>query len=534
MKLIYLFLITVYASETIYNAINEKKGFIFKQMRDLKQVLPRDTHGEVERLVKQMELKYIISKAGFIEHLHDVYQDMQLNKDKQEEDINEIIFMLESIGLNVKKLDDKSRIVKYIEEQEPLVRDILKYFLEKGHINTAYNITEFIESIPSYILGENGNRILVNKDFRSFLEKINEEYNLESLRSIKNVGDKRKKVDELMSRLKQDHKNWFSSFLEEYINDSVITNDSLKEIYTLKKMKEIDLNKLKVTKRDMFRFKSTNTTNNERNLEEEKEKTLSKELKGDTFNIYKPGTNEVNTTLLTGKTNELIAKNSELITSSQNIQEQVIKVAEQIRLEKENKLKDMNLSGSCKDKLSRLESVLANNQEAEKERMEKAQELLKEIPNDLMNASDPNASEDFIKKMIIDFIIKLIEMIVKHIPFYFFKICIPPGPLVFGCCPEAAFFPTQIYNLFTALDRVDKFIQTAKTYPGWLEEVGKGTISERDYYTCAQGYLTLEESNLFNRCNFLSLIYNNPLNFLGIMPGDSPLCFWACLQVFKF
>jgi hypothetical protein len=112
----------------------------------------------------------------------------------------------------------------------------------------------------------------------------------------------------------------------------------------------------------------------------------------------------------------------------------------------------------------------------------------------------------------------------------FFKICIPPGPLTFGCCPEAGFLPQQLYGLFTAFSKVEKFKQVAKGYPDWLSSVNHESFSESEYYTCAQGYLTLQESSLFNICMPMSLIKILPLNILAIIPGDMPLCFWACIQ----
>jgi hypothetical protein len=542
MKFIYfLFLFINICTDSIYHIINEKKSYIFKQMRELKKVLPKETHSEVEALVKDMELKYIISKDGFIEHLYNLHNSIP-NNINQQEDIHELLTMLELIRSNIKSLPNNKHAIGFINEQEPLVRDMLLHHIEKGnpYLGAQYNnITTFIEMIPSYILGESDDGVKVNSDFGNFLKMLNDVYNIDSVKMINDKVKKKEAISDIINGLKDEHRNWFSSFLEEYINESVITNENLKAKYTKKKMKEMDLNKLRLSKRgETFRFRETtdldkNKTQNE-TAEITKEQAIneSDDLKSSTFNINKPGSSDIDTDLLMNKTGELIANNSELISSSQTIQEHVAKVSEQIRKDNEEKLKGLQLTGTCKEKIERLESVIANSKKAEEERLEQAQELMKDIPGDLMNsANDPNASQDFIKQMILDFVIKLIEMIIKHIPFYFFKICIPPGPLVFGCCPEAAFFPTQIYNLFTALERVDKFKQTAKAFPGWLEEIGKENIGESDYYKCAQGYLTLEESNLFSRCNILSLVYNNPLNFLGIMPGDSPLCFWACLQV---
>ena len=145
---------------------------------------------------------------------------------------------------------------------------------------------------------------------------------------------------------------------------------------------------------------------------------------------------------------------------------------------------------------------------------------LKEVPLSII-AGKSFCSAGMIKDKLTKFTKKLTELIVKHM----FHL---NGPLVFGCCPEDAFFPMQMYNVFTALAKVDKFKTVAKGYPAWLCTIGHEKFTENEYYMCAQGYLTIHEFALFNICNPMSLIYTNPLYMMGLLPRDWPLCFYGC------
>lgn len=181
---------------------------------------------------------------------------------------------------------------------------------------------------------------------------------------------------------------------------------------------------------------------------------------------------------------------------------------------------DKKLKQAIKDQLELLEKE-----------EEEAKDNLNEINPDLMNdLGSPSKSASLLSNIIIEFIKKLIIMVIQHVPFFFFKICIPPGPLTFGCCPEAAFVPEQIYSIFSVFEKVERFKVVAKGYPTWLAKVNHADFGEDDYYACAQSMLTLTESTLFNYCNMQTLVVIHPINLQGMYPGDLPLCFWACLQ----
>ena len=202
----------------------------------------------------------------------------------------------------------------------------------------------------------------------------------------------------------------------------------------------------------------------------------------------------------------------------------------------EKKLFDKNSKvKSCNpeefDELSaRIENKL--NKQEEKENNEN-KKISKEIDQSFMNAgksSDEASGSSFIKGIIQKFITKTTELVSKHVPSFLLKVCAPPGPLTFGCCPEAGFYPQQLYSMFTIDEKIDRFKSAANAYPLWLNKNNKENIDEASYYICAQGYLTVTESSLFNLCNSMSLIKPLPVNIAGMIPGDLPLCFWACLQ----
>lgn len=197
----------------------------------------------------------------------------------------------------------------------------------------------------------------------------------------------------------------------------------------------------------------------------------------------------------------------------------------------ERKKYDENTSGECPDAQKKLDNILKNQLDEMKKDEEDAKKSLEEVnPGFLENVGNPVSSVQMMENIVVMFLKKLIQLVITHVPFYFFKICLPPGPLTFGCCPEAAFYPEQLYIIFTVFEKIEKFKMVANAYPSWLAELGNEDFDENRYYSCAQGYLTLTESTLFNYCNFPTMVFIHPLNLAGMIPGDLPLCFWACLQ----
>ena len=96
------------------------------------------------------------------------------------------------------------------------------------------------------------------------------------------------------------------------------------------------------------------------------------------------------------------------------------------------------------------------------------------------------------------------------------------------------FFPQQLYHLFTFKDKNEKMKVTAKNFPAFLHTIDRADKGKVLYYMCAQAHLSLLESTVWNFCNIPSLMLTNPLVLMGMIPGDMPLCFWACIMVSIF
>ena len=168
--------------------------------------------------------------------------------------------------------------------------------------------------------------------------------------------------------------------------------------------------------------------------------------------------------------------------------------------------------------------------EAENER--KVQQLLKEVPKSWTKMPNKDSKMKMLKDVIKQIVVGASKKVVTSIPFFFFKICIPLGPLTFGCCPEAAFFPSQLYNAFSFLEKTESFKLAAQSYPDFLEANKKDKKGKSFYYICAQNYLSVIMTNLWPVCYFRSLNRIDPMTYLGMVPGDMPICMEACITVF--
>ena len=81
-----------------------------------------------------------------------------------------------------------------------------------------------------------------------------------------------------------------------------------------------------------------------------------------------------------------------------------------------------------KDTEAQVLRIVAKKEKEIEEVNEKAQKLMSELDPDILeNTGKPEGSSTMMKKIMEKFISKLVELLVKHIPFFFFKICIPAG-----------------------------------------------------------------------------------------------------------
>ena len=83
----------------------------------------------------------------------------------------------------------------------------------------------------------------ITDKFNQFLDDLHDEFNLHEFKNITSYSQKNEKLKHKIQNLTSHHKKKFSSFLEEYIQDAIISNDDFQEAYT--KLNEIDLSTVK-------------------------------------------------------------------------------------------------------------------------------------------------------------------------------------------------------------------------------------------------------------------------------------------------
>ena len=72
--------------------------------------------------------------------------------------------------------------------------------------------------------------------------------------------------------------------------------------------------------------------------------------------------------------------------------------------------------------------IVAKKEEEAKKVNDEAQKLMNELDPDILpNTGKPEGASNMMSKIMTEFMSKIMELLVKHIPFFFFKICIPPG-----------------------------------------------------------------------------------------------------------
>jgi hypothetical protein len=529
-------------TDSIFNIFKETNGYIFSQMRAMKKHFHPEIQKHFEKSIKKYEYLYLTNKEDFVDFILDKFQELKYLEDNGHMQNTELEMkkeIFDFLGNFVKfyyslNSFEKKEVDYIIEEHDTFSKDVIKFGINNPILfeeEIFSNLETLIESLPLFLLNQKKSnagykpKSKLNSDFKNFLINLNDEYKIDAVHNLTSYGEKNRHIDNILKNLKPKHKEGFSSFIEEFISESIINNEDFKQYYTLSKVNDINLdpfkqhkdleksrhfNLIKPIKNGPFRFKNINNPNpsNMTNLPK----------------IKKPKIDQ-------NKINEALNKNPGLRNQVEGIVQKIIAGNDRKRKEEAERDKS-EISDDCSKNEEQLQNEINKQLGKLDENKASANEDLKEIPQEMIDkAGDPKASKKFASNLLIEFLKKLVILLVKHIPFYFFKFCIPPGPLVFGCCPEAAFFPQQLYNVFTAFEKVDKFKTVAKGYPDWLSGIGKENPSEIYYYICAQSYLTVHESALFNICNPTSI----PITFMTLMgqiPGDLPLCFFGCLQVY--
>ena len=496
-------------NDTLFEAIERTNGFIFNQLRLIKNSFPLDFQNVLEKEIKEYEYRYLSNKTEFVDYLFLMFNEYQERKELQDEqfriDENDIKrevydFLTQFLVLydELSEKEQKTLISNYI--QDNFTKEILKFGFENEFLfrDKGNGIEDIIENIPNFLLKKNitsfdnikeqlhsnNNKTKVNQKFNSFLTNISNHFNSTILHdnSIP-LYQKEQYIKDKTKLLSDKDIHQFSSFLEEYLHESVLDNDQFKAKYTLL---------------------HSNINYEPSFIQNEPISEENQHLMNQSMNENKKGSNGINN-----------------IIRQSDIEE-----------DKEKEKDIIDLTGPCSSKEKELDKLIETKLSKLQAEERKVDAELAEVPEAYLTASNKSSSSKFkiMLNIIATFIKKVLTLVAKHFPFYFFKQCIPAGPLVFGCCPEAGFYPQQLYGIFTSFDKVEKFKISAKGYPDWLSSIGHEDFGKTEYYVCAQSYLTVQESSLFNMCFPMSIIPILPLNWFGLLPGDTPLCFWACLQ----
>lgn len=564
--------------ESIYDIIRSTNGNIFTHMRNVKQDFHPDIQHLFEKTIKNYEYRYLSDKEDFVSFMYDKYQEMNYFEKNERKAIEEkykeetLEFLREIVKIYNNCDDNEKKIFyEFVEKQDKFTKDLLNLAV-KNHIifddSKFKDLETIVNTIPEMLLtnqnldklkhikgkininGEeikpkkkpkennskiksmeklknnlisreinntsnnrtnskinlNGNDEIkkesrkefnfkqnytkINKNFTNFINNLTNEYNLTHLRSEQHPTELKKLIfDNISKYMQHNHKRSFSILLQEYITEALYDNDMslVSQINSLSKEDDND-------RFDNTRFKSKET-------QEDPPKASTDTMKGATSLGAKITARNV----AKGRVQDILRK---------------------------KKLDQFGKGQTCDNKEQQVKELIAAKAEEIKEKQKQLKFDFPEIPKDILNIGlDMSGIPGILLMIITKFIGKLAGTIASQIPFYFFKFCLPPGPLVWGCCPEASFYPTQIYNLFTIFDKVEKFRMTARSFPSWLTSIDREWFPEPMYYICAQGYLTMHESGLFNMCDPRSLNYMNYMTFLGLLPGDFPPCFVTCIQV---
>lgn len=560
--------------DSIYDIIRSTNGNIFTHMRNVKQNFHTDIQHIFEKTIKDYEYRYISDKDEFVKFMYDRYQDLVYFEQNEKEEVKSkykdmaFDFFKQIVAIyNKLNESEKKEFKKFVESQDKFTKDLIDFAIKhhlvfddskfkdvgsiietlreamfanqnlnkikevKGKINikgeeikesnktdtnnkinysriknnkknnnnhmknsnnTNHNNTnktkEFLFTPPSTTL---------NKNFTNYINNLNNEFNLTHLHGDNHPTELKKLIlNNISDKLTDHHKKTFSIFLQEYIQEAVYDNDM--SLVTQFNRYNSDYTE----DYDYSRFKS-----NESKMAE------------------KDDTPKPSTSTMEGS-GKIGAKISAIKVAKEKVKDLLLG----------KKSKGFGKDLSCDKPVEKEEEEIKEFIKAKSEEIKKKQLQIKldkfEIPKNILSiGGDKNAIAGILKMIIMKFIGKMAGLIASQIPFYFFKFCLPPGPLTWGCCPEASFFPTQIYNLFTIFDKVESFKSKIRNYPSWLKSIKRSWFPEPLYYICAQGYLTMHESALFNMCNPASLLFFSTPVMLGLIPGDFPVCFITCIQV---
>lgn len=262
--LIYLILFNCFQMkadfESVFKAIKDTKGNFINDLRKIKKNFEGSKLGfdnVVEKTIKDIELMYITDEIKLKNHLEELYISYEdKNKDDEfNEYVHDFLQNVSKFCSIYEKMNETEKVLllKEIEEMDPFHKNLFLYFIENSYFlnNDNFTLEEIFHLIPSVVTTTSKhkvhkpNKIKMKNDLKKTLNNLNDDLNLHEIDKHLTFKEKNEKMKEIKNKLTSEHHDQFSSFLEEYIDEHLINNDDLKEEYTLNRIYDINLSKMK-------------------------------------------------------------------------------------------------------------------------------------------------------------------------------------------------------------------------------------------------------------------------------------------------
>ena len=444
----------------VVKVISSSQDIFFKNLKELGRNFNNNrVKSSIDKHFKNFKLTYIINPNKFKSDIKDLYLDYNefLESEDHKSDHDDIADYLHTISSNyenlneIEKLQLKLHLNNTYDESE---KNFLCNLLDNAYIynNDNFNITNLVEMIPHYFADfkgehtkpENVESYKLNPDFSQYLHNIHRDYNLSGLKKMKSK-ERRIHLDKLGTINKQAHKKHyegFSSFLTEYVHESVINNDPLYDRYLNnnkhKNNNQFDFVKIKDFLKSKFKSEEDKIDNlNLREILRNKRKTKPRFQENPSGQPSNTST-EVSSNNSTDnskenkkpvkvedskKINNKVKDNVGPIVGAQALLDEMKK-----KVEKEKQRVRIKETCNHTDTENQVMEIVAKKDEEAKKVNDEAQKLMSELDPDILpNTGKPEGASNMMSKIMTEFMSKIMELLVKHIPFFFFKICIPPG-----------------------------------------------------------------------------------------------------------
>ena len=237
------------------NIINNPKlhRTLFEELRSLRKKLMNTTHGNIlQNQIQKLETLYLTNPEDLYNELKQIHEDYINFKqsDDYKKGIHDLKVSISEFSQEYESADDKQRekIHKYINSLDPYTKASIDHVLEHRYLYNAqnYNLTHLIESLPHMLTDFEGHHkapkihpsFKVNKKFRMLLDEIEHYYRPSSTKNM-TYHEMQNYMRNLKKNFHPEHKEKFSSFLQEYFVESILENDYVKDRYTQNNMDKI-------------------------------------------------------------------------------------------------------------------------------------------------------------------------------------------------------------------------------------------------------------------------------------------------------